>query len=71
MCVSSFLEHFAYVADIVCCLVNIETEGPYAPERLLLEAIKVMRHKIATIKEAAKGLMERNDGGGDVEMTSA
>jgi DNA-directed RNA polymerase I and III subunit RPAC1 len=47
-------------------LVNVESEGPYEPERLLPEAIKVMREKIATIKQAAEAL--RGGGDGDVSM---
>ncbi|KAJ2918290.1 hypothetical protein MD484_g2081, partial [Candolleomyces efflorescens] len=47
-------------------LFNVESEGPYEPERLLPEAIKVMREKIATIKQAAEAL--RGGGDGDVSM---
>jgi DNA-directed RNA polymerase I and III subunit RPAC1 len=56
-------------------LVSIESEGPYAPERLLPEAIKVMREKIANIKKAAEALLNTSDGveesGEDVEMVEA
>jgi len=38
--------------------VNVESEGPYAPERLLTEAVKVMREKIAVIKLAAEALRD-------------
>jgi len=34
-------------------LFCVESEGPYGPERLLPEAIKVMREKLAIIKQAA------------------
>lgn len=59
--------------------VNVESEGPYAPERLLPEAIAVMREKIASIRMAAEALLADADGlggpgvgtvgaDGDVEM---
>lgn len=58
--------------------VNVESEGPYEPERLLPEAIKVMRGKIAAIRKAAEELLVVDDdglpagsrppGGEDVEM---
>ena len=35
----------------------MESEGPYAPEELLPEAIKVMRGKIASIRVAAEALL--------------
>ena len=37
-------------------IVSIESEGPYAPERLFPEAVKVMREKLAVITEAAVAL---------------
>ncbi|TFK64840.1 RBP11-like subunits of RNA polymerase [Pluteus cervinus] len=37
-------------------LFNVESESAYAPERLLPEAIKVMREKLASIKRAAEML---------------
>ena len=40
-------------------VVCVESEGPYAPERLLPEAIKVMREKLAIISEAAVALREK------------
>ena len=52
-------------------LVNVESEGPYAPERLLLEAIKAMREKLALLKKAAETLIDPDGvlaGGGDVQM---
>lgn len=67
-----------YGADVYFRIVNVESEGPYAPERLFLESIKVMRDKIATIKAAAEGLMANADAepnlanaDGDVEMGEA
>jgi DNA-directed RNA polymerase I and III subunit RPAC1 len=54
-------------------LVHIESEGPYAPERLFLEAIKVMREKIANIRQAAVTLLDDGESrtGEDVEMAGA
>ncbi|KAI0073582.1 insert subdomain of RNA polymerase alpha subunit [Panus rudis PR-1116 ss-1] len=60
-------------------IFNVESEGAYVPERLFLESIKVMREKIATIKQAAEGLMSPSDGepsfvaarDGDVEMADS
>ena len=58
-------------------IVSVESEGPYAPETLLPEAIKVMREKIASIKQAAEALLSDSGAGaegmpvaadGDVEM---
>ena len=45
--------------------VNIESEGFYPPDRLLLEAIKVMRTKISTIRNAVRALLDHSE---DVEM---
>jgi DNA-directed RNA polymerases I and III subunit RPAC1 len=42
-------------------VVNIESESFYPPERLLPEAIKVMRGKIATIRKAAEALLADSD----------
>ncbi|KAL0947087.1 hypothetical protein HGRIS_013228 [Hohenbuehelia grisea] len=47
-------------------LFNVESEGPYAPERLLIEALICMRQKIAAIKEAAVALLDE-----DVEMAES
>ena len=47
-------------------LVNVESEGPYPPERLFLESVKVMRDKIANIRRAAEVLLS----GGADESTS-
>jgi len=56
-------------------LVNVESEGPYAPEKLLPESVKILRQKIATIKSAAELLQVEIEGEpavqGDVEMTEA
>jgi DNA-directed RNA polymerase I and III subunit RPAC1 len=45
---------YAYVFGVV----NVESEGPYKPEDLPSEAIKVLRDKIAVVKRAAMGLQE-------------
>ncbi|KAF9224370.1 hypothetical protein BS17DRAFT_752395 [Gyrodon lividus] len=53
-------------------LFNIESEGFYPPERLLLEAILVMRTKTAALRRAAEALLDGSRGGtGDVEMAEA
>ncbi|TFY63934.1 hypothetical protein EVG20_g6123 [Dentipellis fragilis] len=52
-------------------IFHVESEGPYAPERLPLESIKVMREKIATLKRAAEGLLVADSGDGDVQMADA
>lgn len=61
-------------------IFNVESEGAYAPERLLPEAVKVMREKISAIRSAAEALLADADGevpgsevkgkaaDGDVEM---
>ncbi|KAI1784386.1 hypothetical protein LXA43DRAFT_1186443 [Ganoderma leucocontextum] len=61
-------------------IFSVESEGPYTPESLLPEAIKVMRGKIASIRAAAEALLADSEdlgsgavvGGphtdGDVEM---
>lgn len=54
-----------------CFLVNVESEGPYEPERLLPESIAVMREKIATIRKAAEALLGNDGGGGDVDVVMA
>ncbi|KAH9856839.1 insert subdomain of RNA polymerase alpha subunit [Lenzites betulinus] len=64
-------------------IYSVESEGPYAPEALFPEAIKVMRGKISSIRAAAEALLadsespEANtaaatgpDADGDVEMDS-
>lgn len=54
-------------------IVNVESEGFYPPERLLPEAIKVMRSKIATIRKAAEALIADSvdESVVDVEMNEA
>ncbi|KAG6900651.1 hypothetical protein C0993_006755 [Termitomyces sp. T159_Od127] len=53
-------------------LVNIESEGPYAPERLLLEAINIMREKISVLRKAADALLVGDSPDGiDVQMSEA
>jgi DNA-directed RNA polymerase I and III subunit RPAC1 len=47
--------------------VNVESEGPYAPERLLIEAVSVMRDKIAVVRKAAAAL-EAGNSNVDVDM---
>lgn len=51
-------------------LVNVESEGAYTPERLLPEALKVMREKISIIKNATQALKAQIEGtgSGDVDM---
>ncbi|KAI0628446.1 insert subdomain of RNA polymerase alpha subunit [Trametes polyzona] len=65
-------------------IYSVESEGPYAPEALLPEAIKVMRGKIESIRAAAEALLADSadagapsgavaagpDADGDVEMDS-
>ena len=55
--------------------VNVESEGPYAPEKLFPESIKILRQKIATIKSSAEQLLVEIEGEpvmqGDVEMAEA
>nr|KAF9651434.1 hypothetical protein BDM02DRAFT_736089 [Thelephora ganbajun] len=56
-------------------IFNVESEGTYAPEKLLPESIKVLRQKIATIRSAAERLLAEIEGEpavqGDVEMADA
>jgi len=51
-----------------CYVVNVESEGPYEPQRLPLEAIRVMREKISALKSAAEALGAQGDRDGDIEM---
>ena len=55
--------------------VNVESEGHYAPEKLLPESIKILREKIATIRSVAEQLLVEVEGEpaaqGDVEMAEA
>jgi DNA-directed RNA polymerase I and III subunit RPAC1 len=48
--------------------VNIKSEGPYKPQRLPLEAVRVMREKISVLKRAAEALRIPGDPGGDIQM---
>jgi len=48
------------LSTLIIFAVNVESEGAYAPERLLPEAIKVMREKLAIIKSAAEALRDRS-----------
>ncbi|KAF8503877.1 DNA-directed RNA polymerase [Gautieria morchelliformis] len=48
-------------------IFKVESEGPYAPERLLVEAISVMRDKIAAVRKAVAAL-EVGSGDVDVDM---
>jgi len=52
-------------------LFVVESEGPYSPERILLESINVMREKIARIRKAARALREGKDDEGDIAMVAA
>ncbi|KAF7327473.1 RPOLD domain-containing protein [Mycena kentingensis (nom. inval.)] len=47
-------------------LFNVESESAYPAERLLPEAISIMRQKIAAIKRAAEAMLDQTDG--DVNM---
>lgn len=55
--------------------VNIESEGHYAPEKLLPQSIKILKQKIATIRSAAEQLLVEIEGEpasqGDIEMAEA
>ncbi|KAI0248389.1 DNA-directed RNA polymerase [Lactifluus subvellereus] len=52
-------------------IFNVESEGPYEPQRLPLEAIRVMREKISTLKSAAEALRAQRDSDGDIQMADA
>ncbi|KAG5636090.1 hypothetical protein H0H81_009138 [Sphagnurus paluster] len=53
-------------------LFNIESESAYAPERLLPEAIQIMREKIAILRKAAEALLNADGAAdGDVQMADA
>jgi len=49
-------------------IFNVESEGPYEPQRLPLEAIRVMREKISALKAAAEALRAQGDAEGDIQM---
>jgi len=51
-------------------LFNVESEGPYAPERIFLESISIMRDKVARIRKAVVGLGEGRDSEGDIVMVA-
>jgi len=53
------------------CVVNIQTESAYPPERLFPEAVRVMREKISVIKIAALTLKVQLEGTADEEMAEA
>lgn len=58
-------------AQVISAAVNVESEGPYAPERLFPESIRIMREKIANLRKTAEALNEQisaGDGDGDVSM---
>ncbi len=72
-----------YCTVLIRSTVSVESEGPYTPESLFPESIKVMRGKIASIREAAEALLADSqdlgsgsapgasagpDADGDVEM---
>ncbi|EIN06450.1 RBP11-like subunits of RNA polymerase [Punctularia strigosozonata HHB-11173 SS5] len=52
-------------------LFNIESEGAYEPQRLMHEAVSVMRSKIATIRRAAEAIRNGASGYEDVVMGDA
>jgi len=58
--VTPFLRLFEIIFLTIFLIVNVESEGPYEPERLLPEAIKVMREKLAIIKQAAEALRNKS-----------
>jgi DNA-directed RNA polymerase I and III subunit RPAC1 len=72
MFVTSFLRFFEIIFLTIFLIVNVESEGPYEPERLLPEAIKVMREKLAIIKQAAEALRDKSTSlDSDVVMADA
>ncbi|TFK93171.1 insert subdomain of RNA polymerase alpha subunit [Polyporus arcularius HHB13444] len=54
-------------------IFSVESEGPYTPESLFPESIKVMRGKIASIREAAEALLADSQdlGSGSAPAASA
>jgi DNA-directed RNA polymerase I and III subunit RPAC1 len=52
-------------------IVKIESESAYIPERLFVEATKIMREKISVIRNAAVALRTQLEDLGDVEVTEA
>lgn len=72
MFVTSSSRFFEIVLLTLFLIVNVESEGPYEPERLLPEAIKVMREKLAIIKQAAEALRNKSTSlDSDVVMADA
>jgi len=49
-------------------IFNIDSEGPYEPQRLPLEAVRVMREKISVLKRATEALRIPSEPEGDVHM---
>ncbi|KAI0061967.1 hypothetical protein BV25DRAFT_1826267 [Artomyces pyxidatus] len=49
-------------------IFNIESEGAYEPQRLLLESVKVMREKISSLRRAAEALLVSEKTDVDVQM---
>ncbi|TDL13160.1 hypothetical protein BD410DRAFT_797694 [Rickenella mellea] len=43
--------------------VNVESEGPYTPERIFPTSIRIMREKIAVLRKAAQALLADSDDG--------
>ena len=62
MCVHS--SQYCFCQYLVPCPVNVESESAYEPQRLPLESVRIMREKIATLREAALSLTTP-DGGED------
>ena len=54
-----FLRCFA--DDCILLIVNVESEGPYAPENLLPVTNRILRQKTAALKKAAEGLRNQGD----------
>jgi len=72
MSVTSFFNLVTPIFLTIFLIVNVESEGPYEPERLLPEAIKVMREKLAIIKQAAEALRDKSTSlDSDVVMADA
>jgi DNA-directed RNA polymerase I and III subunit RPAC1 len=60
-------------ARLITLSVKVESEGAYAPERLFIESVKVLRGKIAVVRAAALRLQDGAGTGeeGDVTMEDA
>lgn len=61
ICMLIFCNLIYLVADDMLLIVNVESEGPYAPERLLIEATSIMREKIAAVRKSANALVAQMD----------